>query len=165
MVKDYKPHFTIKKGDKAPLISAKIQDGTVFDLDAINSKWIILFFYPADNTPTCTKEACNLRDNYSDLKAMGATIFGISPDSESKHQKFISKFSLPYDLIVDENHKIALEYGVWGPKKFMGLVFDGMHRTTFIIDNQHKIHEIIYPVISATHHDQIINSIKNISLK
>ena len=161
IVEDYKPHFILKKGDKAPYFKAKIQDGTVLDLDAISSKWIVIFFYPQDNTPTCTKEACNLRDNYTDLKALGTSIYGISPDSESKHQNFISKFSLPYDLIVDEKHKIALEYGVWGTKKFMGIIYDGIHRTTFILDSKHNIHEIIYPVISATHHDQILKSIQN----
>lgn len=158
---DYKPHFILKKGDPSPHFKSKIQDGSTIDLGTIKAKWIVLFFYPEDNTPTCTKEVCNLRDNYSDLKELGANIYGISPDSESKHQNFISKFELPFDLIVDEDHKIALSFGVWGTKKLFGIVYDGIHRTTFILNREHKIHDIIYPVVSATHHDQIVNSIKS----
>jgi peroxiredoxin Q/BCP len=161
IVQDYNPNISLKKGDVAPSFKAKIQDGTIIDLKLIQSKWTVLFFYPGDDTPTCTKEACNLRDNYSDLKEMGVTLLGICPDSESKHQKFISKYSLPYDLIVDENHKIASDYGVWGTKKLFGIVYLGIHRSTFVINKEHKIHEVIYPVVSATHHEQIINSISN----
>ncbi len=161
IVQDYKPQIHLKKGDVAPLFKARNQNGSMIDLNLIQSRWIVLFFYPEDNTPTCTKEACNLRDHYSDLKDMGVTLLGISPDSESKHQKFISKFSLPYDLIVDEHHKIASDYGVWGTKKLFGIVYNGIHRSTFVINKEHKIHEVIYPVVSATHHEQILESIRN----
>ncbi|HRG69200.1 MAG TPA: thioredoxin-dependent thiol peroxidase [Saprospiraceae bacterium] len=156
---DFKPHFNLKIGDDAPDFKAVIQDGSEIHLKSIESKWIVLFFYPEDNTPTCTKEACNLRDNYDDLKLAGAKLFGISPDSESKHQKFIAKFDLPYDLIVDKNHEIANAYDVWGTKKFMGIVYDGIHRTTYILNHQHKISKIIYPVESANHHLQILETI------
>ena len=156
---DYKPHFKLQIGDDAPDFKSVIQDGSNIHLKAIESKWIVLFFYPEDNTPTCTKEACNLRDNYNDLKLAGAKLFGISPDSETKHQKFIAKFDLPYDLIVDKDHAIADAYHVWGTKKFMGIVYDGIHRTTYILNKQHKIHKIIYPVESAIHHQQILETI------
>jgi peroxiredoxin Q/BCP len=161
IVQDYKPNITLKKGDKAPAFRARIQDSSIIDLNELNAAWIVLFFYPQDNTPTCTKEACNIRDNYSDLKAMGTMIYGISPDSEKKHLHFISRYQLPYDLIADEGHKIASAYGVWGTKKLFGIIYDGIHRATFIINREHIIHEVIYPVVSATHHEQILNSIKN----
>lgn len=156
IVQDYKPQFTLKKGDAAPSIRSTNQNGSAFDLHAIRSKWIVLFFYPQDDTPTCTKEACNLRDNYKDLQAFGASIYGISPDSERKHLNFKSKHILPYDLIVDEDHKIASDYGVWGTKKIFGLVYEGIHRTTFVLNSKHEIHGIIYPVVSSTHHEQIM---------
>lgn len=159
---NHQPMFSLQRRDKAPAFEAKIQDGSIISLDKITTNWIVLFFYPKGNTPTCTKEACNLRDHYADLKKLDASIYGISPDSENKHRSFISKFSLPYDLIVDENHRIASDYGVWGTKKFMGLEYHGIHRSTFILDKEHKIHQIIYPVVSATHHDQIIKSILSI---
>ena len=108
---DYKPHFKIQIGDTAVNFKATIQDGSIIELNKIKSKWIVLFFYPEDNTPTCTKEACNLRDHFKIIKDCGAIIFGISPDTEAKHQKFISKFSLPYDLIADVNHEISSAYG------------------------------------------------------
>lgn len=158
---DYKPHFKLQIGDEAPGFKSVIQNGSTIQLKDIKSEWIVLFFYPEDNTPTCTKEACNLRDNYSDLKSAGAVLFGISPDSETKHQKFISKFDLPYDLIVDKDHQIASAYHVWGIKKFMGIVYDGIHRTTYILNKQHKIHKIIYPVNSAIHHQQILESLNS----
>ncbi|MFZ1423588.1 MAG: thioredoxin-dependent thiol peroxidase [Saprospiraceae bacterium] len=159
-VPDYKPQFKIQIGDTAVNFKTTIQDGSIIELNKIKSKWIVLFFYPEDNTPTCTKEACNLRDHFEIIKDCGAIIFGISPDTEAKHQKFISKFSLPYDLIADVNHEISSAYGVWGTKKFMGLVFDGIHRSTIIINENHKIQDIIYPVVSATHHEQILQSIQ-----
>lgn len=158
---DYKPHFKLQIGDDAPGFKSVIQNGSTIQLKDIKSEWIVLFFYPEDNTPTCTKEACNLRDNYSDIKSACAILFGISPDSETKHQKFISKFDLPYDLIVDKDHQIASAYHVWGTKKFMGIVYDGIHRTTYILNKQHKIHKIIYPVNSAIHHQQILESLNS----
>lgn len=161
LIEDYKPKFILKKGDKAPAFIALNQNGIAVSLEMIQSEWIVLFFYPQDNTPTCTKEACNLRDNYTDLKKQNLNIYGISPDSKEKHNKFINKYDLPYDLLIDTNHFIATKYGVWGRKKFMGIVFDGIHRTTFVINKQGIIHEIIYPVDSGSHHDQILISIQN----
>ena len=158
---DFKPHFKLQIGDDAPDFKSKIQNGSTIQLKHIKSDWIVLFFYPQDNTPTCTKEACNLRDNFEEIKSAGAALFGISPDSETKHQKFISKFDLPYDLIVDADHRIASAYDVWGTKKFMGIVYDGIHRTTYILNKHHKIHKIIYPVDSAIHHQQILESINS----
>ncbi len=162
LVTDYQPKFKFKEGDQAPLFRAKIQDGSVFSLDEVHSKWTVLFFYPKDNTPTCIKETCNLRDHISELKSGDISLYGISPDSERKHQNFIAKYKLPYDLIVDTDHKIASLYGVWGKKKFMGIIYDGIHRTTFVLTNKQIIHKIIYPVDSANHHDQILESIQNI---
>lgn len=158
-IEDYKPKFKLKKGDSAPNFMAINQNGDKIELKKIKSKWTILFFYPQDSTPTCTKEACNLRDHYEDLKSLDCSIFGISQDSESSHQKFISKNKLPYDLLVDSDNAIAISYDVYSKKKFMGIVYIGIHRTTYILDKNKKVHHIIYPVVSAVHHQQIIDLI------
>jgi thioredoxin-dependent peroxiredoxin len=160
LVKDYKPKLKFSVGDKVPSFEATIQDGSVISLQQLKSDWIVLCFYPKDNTPTCIKETCNLRDHYTEIKSFNLSLFGISPDSERKHQNFISKYSLPFDLIVDKDHKIASMFGVWGKKKFMGIVYDGIHRTTFVLTNDLRIQDIIYPVESSNHHEQIIRSIK-----
>jgi peroxiredoxin Q/BCP len=118
----------------------------------------VLYFYPNDDTPTCTKEACNLRDNYARLRRKGFTILGVSPDTERSHQKFIAKYQLPFTLISDPDNRVALAYGVWGPKKFMGRDYIGMHRTTFVIDEKGRIEKIIDKVKSAEAADQILTS-------
>jgi len=147
---------TLKKGDNAPAIKAKDQDGNDFSLTEYKGKKVILYFYPADNTPTCTTEACNLRDNYLELQKQGYDIVGVSPDDEKSHSKFISKFGLPFRLITDPENKVAMAYGVWGHKKLFGKDYMGVLRTTFIIDEKGKIEKVIDKVKSKEHSKQIL---------
>ena len=146
----------LKIGDQAPRIDAVDQNGEKIGLDQFKGKKVVLFFYPKDNTPTCTVEACNLRDNHVELRNKGYEIIGISADTERKHQNFIKKFSLPYPLIADTDKKVINDYGVWGPKKFMGREFDGIIRTTFVISEEGKIEKIIDKVKAKDHTAQIL---------
>lgn len=141
---------------KAPDFKGKDQDGNTVSLKELRGKKVVLFFYPKDNTPTCTVEACNLRDNYAELKKKGYVVIGISADDERSHQKFINKHKLPYTLIADTDMKIIRAYDVWGRKKFMGREFDGIVRTTFVIDEQGKIEKVITRVKSKDHAGQIL---------
>jgi len=127
--------------------------------DLLGRKYI-LFFYPKDMTPGCTAEACNLRDNYDDLREKGFEIYGVSADSEKRHQRFIEKYDLPFDLIVDEDKEIIRAFGVWGKKKFMGREYDGILRTTFGIDENGKILFIIDKVKTKNHTQQILEAIE-----
>ena len=149
----------LKVGDKAPDIDAVNEMGNQITLEQFRGKKVVLFFYPKDSTPTCTVEACNLRDNYPDLLSKGFEVIGISADSEKKHQNFISKHSLPFPLIADVDKKVIGDYGVWGPKKFMGREFDGIHRTTFVVDEQGRIEQIIEKVKAKEHTAQILETI------
>lgn len=148
--------ITLKVGDQAPEINATIQDGSSFKLSDLKGSKVILYFYPKDNTPGCTKQACNLRDNYNVLLEKGYKVYGVSADSAAKHIKFIDKYDLPFDLLVDEDMTIINNYGVWGPKKFMGKEYDGINRTTFVIDEDGKIEEIITKVKTKEHAEQIL---------
>jgi peroxiredoxin Q/BCP len=133
----------IKEGSKAPAFKGVDQNGNEVALADFNGKKVILYFYPKDDTPGCTAQACNLRDNYQDLINKGFQVIGISTDSVKSHKKFEEKFSLPFPLIADEDKKIVETYNVWGEKQFMGKTFIGTHRTTFLIDEQGKIKKII----------------------
>ena len=117
---------------------------------------MILYFYPKDNTPGCTAQSCNLRDNYQLLKSKGFEIVGVSADTESSHQKFISKYQLPFDLLIDPDKTMLKDYSVWGSKNFMGRTFDGIHRTTFIINELGVIEKIIKKVKTKSHTEQIL---------
>ncbi len=158
---NYLPQFTLAKGDPVPDFIAELDSEEQIQLSAIQAKWIVLFFYPKDDTPTCTKEACNIRDHHAQLIKEGCKVFGISPDGVKSHQRFKQKYQLPYPLIADKGSKIARAYQVWGLKKFMGRVVEGIHRSTFIIDGDKKLHQILYPVDASNHHEQILESIKN----
>lgn len=138
--------LTLQIGDAAPSFSSTNQSGEPVSLSDYAGRKLVLYFYPKDDTPGCTAEACSLRDGFEDLRAAGYDILGVSPDSEKKHQKFIAKYSLQFPLLADEDHSIALAYGVWGPKKFMGREYQGIHRTTFVIDAQGKLEQIITKV-------------------
>ncbi|HEY1165083.1 MAG TPA: thioredoxin-dependent thiol peroxidase [Chitinophaga sp.] len=146
----------LKEGDKAPAFKGTDQHGNVISLASLKGKKVILYFYPHDNTPTCTDQACNLRDNYQALLKAGFTIIGISTDGEKSHQKFAKKYDLPFSLLPDEDLKIVNAYGVWGEKKFMGRIFDGIHRTTFLINEKGIIEKIIDKVHSKTHAEEIL---------
>jgi peroxiredoxin Q/BCP len=149
----------LKKGDKAPYFKGLNEKGELISLKSFQGKKLILYFYPQDNTPTCTTEACNLRDNYDALKAEGFEILGVSPDSIKKHQNFISKYRLPFSLLVDTDLSTIKTYGVWGPKQMYGKEYDGVHRTTFLIDEQGLIEDILTKVDSKNHADQILEAL------
>ena len=150
-------------GDKAPLFSGIIEDGTIISSQDLSGQKFILFFYPKDNTPGCTAEACNLRDNYKWFEKKGYKIFGVSPDTEKKHQKFIGKFEFQYSLFADVEKEMIKKFGIWGPKKFMGREFFGVHRTTFVIDEKGIITDIILKVKTKTHAEQLKEGIELIS--
>ena len=150
------PMTHLRAGDKAPAFKGKDQNGNVLSLENFSGKKLIIYFYPKDSTPGCTAQACNLRDNYEDLLAKGYMVIGVSADSEKSHKKFIEKHQLPFPLIADTEKEMLKAYGVWGPKKFMGRTFDGIHRTTFVIDEQGTIQEVIEKVDTKNHVSQII---------
>ncbi len=146
----------LKVGDKAPNFEGVDENGNTIKLKDFKGKKLALFFYPKDNTPTCTVEACNLRDNYDDLKENGYELLGVSPDSSKKHTNFIEKYELPFPLLADTERTTMEAYGVWGPKKFMGRTFDGVHRVTFVIDEKGKIEKVIEKVKAKIHSAQIM---------
>lgn len=150
--------MTLKKGSKAPDFSANNEKGELVTLADFKGKKLALYFYPKDNTPGCTEEACNLRDNYHLLLKQGYAVLGVSPDSEKKHSNFIKKYDLPFSLLADTDHKICEDYGVWGEKMMFGRKYMGVIRTTFIIDEKGKISEIISAVDTKEHASQIMNS-------
>lgn len=150
--------MTLKPADKAPAFKAPDQNGTVHSLAAYKGKKVALYFYPQDDTETCTKQACNLRDNFALLAEHGITILGVNPDAEKSHKKFEQKYSLPFPLLVDTDLKIAKAYGVWDMKKFMGREYMGILRTTFLINEKGRIINIINRVISKNHAQQIIDN-------
>lgn len=147
----------LKPKQKAPKFKAYNQLGELVTLDDFKGKKLALYFYPKDSTPTCTVEACNLRDNYKMLQKKGYHILGVSPDNAKSHLKFIAKNSLPFNLLCDEDLTIAKQYGVWGHKVLFGKAYMGIIRTTFIIDENGIIERIIDQVTSKTHSSQIIN--------
>ncbi|MBL4667935.1 MAG: thioredoxin-dependent thiol peroxidase [Flavobacteriales bacterium] len=147
--------FHLKVGDKAPEFDIKDQNGNLHKVADYQGKKIILYFYPKDMTPGCTTQSCDLRDNYESLKADGFEVIGVSADDEVKHQKFIVKHSLPFNLLADTNKELLNRYGVWGEKKFIGKTYDGIHRTTFIIDENGLIESIIKKVKTKIHTEQI----------
>jgi len=149
----------LKENSPAPEFTLKDQDGKNVSLHQFKGKKVILFFYPQDNTPTCTVEACNLRDNYSVLTKKGFVVLGISPDKEKKHRNFIAKFKLPYTLLCDPDKIVHQLYGVWGQKTTFGLTYVGTLRTTFIIDENGMIEKIIDKVESKRHTDQILEAL------
>ncbi len=146
----------LKKGDKAPSFEAKDQNGNTIRLQDYLGKKLVLFFYPKANTPGCTAEACDLRDNYTIFLAKGYDIVGVSADAAKQQQSFSTKYELPFPLLADENKEVIQAFGVWGPKKFMGKSFDGINRTTFIIDENGFIEEIFGKVKTKEHSAQIL---------
>lgn len=143
-------------GDTAPYFTGTDQNGNEIKMDDFRGKKIALYFYPKDNTPGCTTQACNLRDNYQDLQKAGYQVIGVSADSVKSHKKFEEKYDLPFPLIADTDKKIIEDYGVWGPKKFMGKKYDGIHRITFLIGETGKIEKSIDKVKTKSHTEQIL---------
>ncbi len=148
--------MNLQIGSPAPDFSANNQKGETLSIGHFTGKKLVLYFYPKDDTPGCTAEACSLRDNYQDLIAKGYYILGVSPDTEAKHQKFIDKYNLPFDLLADTDNAVALAYGVWVEKSMYGRKYMGIARTTFVIDEQGNLAEIIEKVDTKNHATQII---------
>ena len=148
--------FHLKTGDPAPEFSSVNEKGETVQLSDFKGKKLVLYFYPKDDTPGCTAEACSLRDGYAKFQAQGYEILGVSPDSVKKHVKFIDKYELPFSLLADEDHSVAEAFGVWGEKKFMGRTYMGIHRTTFVIDEAGKIEQIFEKVNTKAHAEQVL---------
>lgn len=146
----------LTEGAKVPDFSAKDQDGNTIRLSDYKGKKMVVFFYPRANTPGCTAEACNLRDHYQELKDAGYELLGVSADSQKKQANFKNKYDFPFPLLADEDHMVINAFGVWGPKKFMGREFDGIHRTTFIIDEEGIVERVIQKVKTKDHAAQIL---------
>lgn len=147
---------TLKKGDKAPNFLGLDQNGTVHKLSDYKGKKLVVFFYPKANTPGCTTEACDLRDNFERFKANNYALLGVSADSAKAQTKFIEKYDLPFPLLADEDKSVINAFGVWGPKKFMGREYDGIHRTTFVIDENGILEDVITDVKTKAHANQIL---------
>ena len=148
--------MALQQGDQAPAFTTTDQDGNTVSLKDFKGKKVVLYFYPKDNTETCTKEACNLRDNYAALKKKGIVVLGVSTDNAKSHKKFEKKYALPFTLLVDEDKKIVNSYGIWQEKKFMVRTYMGTLRTTFLINEKGKIDHIIDKVESKNHAAQIM---------
>ncbi len=149
---------TLKPKDKAPAFTTIDQDGNKVALKDFLGRKVVLYFYPHDDTETCTKEACNIRDNYALLKQRDIAVLGVSIDDEKSHKKFVQKYSLPFTLLVDTDKKIVNAYGVWGEKLFMGRTIVSTYRTTFLINEKGKIDHIIEKVVSKSHTQQILET-------
>ncbi len=152
--------INLQAGDKAPDFQAKNQNGEPISLNDFKGKKLILYFYPKDNTPGCTAEACNLNDNYSELTEKGFEVVGVSPDSIESHQKFIAKYNLSFHLIPDPEKEVINKYGVWGEKNMYGKKSMGLLRTTFLIDEQGVIQHVFKKVRTKDHTNQILEKIK-----
>jgi peroxiredoxin Q/BCP len=149
---------TLKEGDKAPAFTGKDQDDKKISLSVYKGKKVVLFFYPEDDTPTCTIQACNLRDNFALLKKNGFEVIGVSPDDAKKHKKFEAKFNLPFTLIADPSHSILEKYGVWDQKQMFGNKYMGVLRTTFVINEKGIIQKIFLRPKNKAHAEEIIDS-------
>jgi thioredoxin-dependent peroxiredoxin len=150
----------LEAGTVAPDFEVKDQKGIFRTLSEFKGKKVILYFYPQDDTETCTKEACNLRDNHKVLKKSGFVVLGVSPDSDKSHLKFITKYDLPFALLADTEREIIKKYGVWGEKTTFGKTYDGVHRVTYVIDENGVIEHVIPKVVSGTHAQQVLDLYK-----
>lgn len=152
----------IQAGIPAPVFSLQDESGNLRNLTDFLGKPLILYFYPKDDTPGCTQEACNFRDDYSAYDKAEVVILGVSPDSPKSHAKFKAKFGLPFSLLADEEHKVADQYGVWGPKNYMGKSYEGVYRTTFLIDSHGQIVKVFENVKPADHSAEILQVLKSL---
>lgn len=151
--------MALPAGIPAPDFELLDDTGTPRKLSDFRGRNVVLYFYPKDDTPGCTKEACNFRDDYSSYQNAGVVVLGVSPDSVASHAKFKKKYNLPFPLLADEGHNVCDLYGVWGPKKFMGREYDGVLRTTFLIDENGNILRVFENVRPAEHSDELLSSL------
>ncbi|NTV30080.1 MAG: thioredoxin-dependent thiol peroxidase [Candidatus Omnitrophica bacterium] len=154
--------MTLKNNDFAPALRLPDQHGHMVDLASYKGQWVLLYFYPKDDTPGCTKEACGLRDKSPSFKDLGLTVVGVSPDSVASHKKFADKFGLTFPLLSDENKEVVERYGVWGKKKFMGKEFMGVNRTSFLIDPDQRIERVYAPVKPEVHAAEVLKDIEDL---
>ncbi len=150
----------MKEGEKAPDFSLNDQNGNEHTLSQYEGKWVLLYFYPKDDTPGCTKEACSLRDAMPDFKKLDAIVLGISCDTEKSHKKFVEKYTLPFTLLADTDKKVVKLYDVWGQKKFMGREYDGIFRTSFLIDPAGSIAKMYENVKPELHAQEVVNDLQ-----
>lgn len=150
----------LKIGDKAPAFSLPDQDGTTHSLKDYKGKWVLLYFYPKDNTPGCTVEACTIRDTYGDFENMGTVVLGVSTDSVASHGKFAEKYDLPFPLLADEQKELVKAYGVWGKKKFLGREYMGTNRMSFLIDPTGKIAKVYESVKPPKHAKEVLEDLE-----
>ena len=148
----------IKEGTNAPVFKTTDANGETISLKDLKGQKVVLYFYPKDDTPGCTKEACSFRDAWAKFRKRGITVLGVSPDSEASHKKFETKYKLPFTLLADKDHAIADAYGVWGEKKFMGRTYMGVLRTTFLIDEKGKIKKVFEKVKPDDHADEVLGA-------
>ncbi|MBC7865963.1 MAG: thioredoxin-dependent thiol peroxidase [Gloeobacteraceae cyanobacterium ES-bin-316] len=148
----------LQEGKKAPAFKGKDQNGTMVSSANFKGKKLVLYFYPQDNTPTCTVQACNIRDNFAALQKKVINILGISPDDSGKHKKFEAKFDLPFTLLADTDHSIIEKFGVWGEKQLYGKKYMGLHRTTFLIDEKGIVRKVFLKPKSKQHAEEIIQA-------
>lgn len=148
----------IKEGTTAPAFKTTDADGETVSLKELKGQKVVLYFYPKDDTPGCTKEACSFRDAWAKFKKQGIKVLGVSPDSEASHKKFEAKYNLPFTLLADKDHAIADAYGVWGEKKFMGRTYMGVLRTTFLIDEKGKVKKVFEKVKPEDHANEVLEA-------
>jgi thioredoxin-dependent peroxiredoxin len=148
----------IKEGDAAPEFESRDAEGNTVRLSDLRGQKVALYFYPKDDTPGCTKEACSLRDGHAELTRRGIKVVGVSTDDEKSHRKFAEKYALPFTLLADTDHKVADAYGVYGEKKFMGRTYDGVHRKTFLIDEDGRVRKVFDKVNVSEHADEVLKA-------
>ena len=152
--------MALSAGNKAPDFELMDNDGTLHKLSDYKGKTIVVYFYPKDDTPGCTKEACSFRDAYADFREAGVEVIGISPDNEKSHARFVQKYELPFVLLSDQDHQVCEAFGVWGLKKYMGREYDGVYRTTFIIGPDGVIKKVFEDVKPADHSQEVLDSVR-----
>jgi peroxiredoxin Q/BCP len=146
----------INEGDQAPDFTLQSDAGTDVTLSSLRGRPVVLYFYPRDDTPGCTAQACGIRDAYGEFQRAGAVVLGVSPDDESSHGKFRKKYELPFTLLADTDHSVSEQYGVWGEKKFAGKSYMGVKRSTFVIDADGTVKTVMHDVKPATHADEVL---------
>ena len=150
----------VREGEPAPDFTLRGDRGEEVTLSSFRGRPIVLYFYPKDDTPGCTTQACGIRDAYDEFERAGAVVLGVSPDDEASHVKFRNKYELPFTLLADTDHSVAEQYGVWGPKKFMGKEFLGVKRSTFVIDADGRVKKVMHNVKPATHADDVLAALR-----